>query len=310
MKKVAIGLLTCAQLLVAQTDPQYAEHTFYTHYQDIRLEPTSLSGCCYKKTAPDDYDGRVSAWCSKNHALLSSLANQSLNEQATTYYEQIKPGNELLQDAGYTNNSRHNFVFPVDIEGQKYWVKIAGPNRFEQLNALLLRSWGTPFTQEDFSALTAADKTKTYQSASRMARYLLYKKWKEMNQHIPIEVPKSFLVSLSDQQLVDDAHAVIVEEHVDSLGTPNEYPEQFLANKDAVRNFIIQMSLWNINASQFLVKADGTLVFVDLEDPDNSNPEAFFNGDYAKVKSNIRCGLIELENMCNKLEQAKEIAAE
>lgn len=308
MKKIIVGLVISMQVVVAGDDPSYPEHAFYTQYNGGSLDAKTLSTYAHNnplKTATND--GALSQWLLEKHDLLKALANQPIDPEATEYEPLMEPGNKLLQEAGYTNKSKNNFVFSVELEHNKtYCIKVAGPHRFEQCNALLGRPWGTPVTQEDLASLAASNRHTTYTSASRMAHYLLYKKWKEAHQHVPIETPKTYLLSLSDEHLIDDANALIAEEHIDAIGTPMEFPETFLEKKCDIRNFIIHMGLWNINPSQFLIKRDGVVVCVDLEDPNNSNPDDFFSSSYEKIKSNIRCGLRELDTMCEKLKQAKD----
>lgn len=278
-------------------DIAYPPHEWYTHYENRILNAGSIA---YFSQSPDFtlQDSEVLSWIAKHRDILLSLANQIVYDDLTDYAQSIESGNELLTNIGCTNSSMHNFVFALDAPAQnkKYWVKIAGPNRFEQLNALLGRPWGTPVTQLDHLGL-GKNRTKTYQSASRMGRYLLYQKWKELHPNSYLKVPRTYLIPLSEQQIIDDAHCIIIEEHSDARKELNNNADIFVQEQNALQDFIVQLGLWNINPSQFLVQDDGHLVCVDLEDPDNSNPDHFFNADYEKIKHNISCGLAELQHM-------------
>lgn len=273
----------------------YPCHEWYTHYENRILNASSIA---YFSQSPDFklQDSEVLSWIAKHRDILISLANQIVYDDLTDYAQSIEPGNGLLKNIGCTNSSKHNFVFALDIPAQnkKYWVKIAGPNRFEQLNALLGRPWGTPVTEQDHQEL-GTTRTKTYQSASRMARYLLYRKWRALHPNSSLTVPRTYLIPLTEAQTIDDANCIIVEEHVHAR---KELNQEFLQEQDALQDFIVQLGLWNINPSQFLVQDNGHIVCVDLEDPDNSNPNHFFNADYEKIKHNISCGLAELQCMC------------
>lgn len=300
LQKFVLLYFFCLSCAISSHEITYLPHNWYTHYEHHILDATTLATLTntqeFQLKDPD-----LLAWIAKNQDMLILLADQKVHGDLTNYAHNIASGNELLQQLSYTNVSSHNFVFKIHVgeHRKNYWVKIAGPNRFEQLNALLGRPWGTPVTQQDHEFLQ--EKTATYQSASRMSRYLLYKTWKAKHLDIPITVPETFLIPLSDEQLVDDAHCIIVEEHIEALGTPNEVPELFLTRKNDISAFIIELGLWNINSFQFLIKSDGTIVYLDLEDPDNSNPEYFFNAHYEKIKHNIRCGLVSFEQLCQDL---------
>lgn len=226
--------------------------------------------------------------------------------------------NKLLTNMGKPNKSDWNYVFEA-VSG--YMMYIAGHvNRQENLTVTatdhfqkahpyeLLADgtrgrWLTGDDYKTFSEKLAQEECdtlpdgrvykmapKTYQTISRMAHWLLFKQ-AQKDGKIPatITVPDTYLMHIPGRsEEVSDRNYVVVSKKLDGLQevvvlTPEE--------ADAVKAAITAVGLFGCNKGGLKRMADGTLVLLDLEQPNNTTPRQFFHKADWKVKQNVQAGL-------------------
>jgi hypothetical protein len=155
---------------------------------------------------------------------------------------------------------------------------------------------------ERYQALKKDGLQITYQTISRAAHFLRLKEWVE-NHKTKITTPYNYLVHIPGQpKEVNDANYVVVEDWVESIGTPDDHPKVFLDTADDNAEAIAYTGLWNIASRQFLITPDLKIAYIDLEQPNNSNPIEFFHKNKEKYQGNVHCGLGELAVMLKELE--------
>jgi len=251
----------------------------------------------------------VEQWLEQNREPISQLAQFPIHGTKEERSERRTTIESLLMQANIINQSNYNFVFPIQVvvnnQPKKFMVKIAGPaNRRENYNALLGNGHSADITLEQYNALAKDNALATYQTISRAAHSLRLNEWIEQNNETIINTPKSYLLHIPDQSFeVNDFNYIELEDYVENIGTPNKHPKLFLNAISDVRNALIYTGLWNINPTQLLITTKNKISFIDLEQPNNTNPKTFFHKNREKYQGNINCGLYELNQMQKELEE-------
>lgn len=220
--------------------------------------------------------------------------------------------NNFLKRVGVENKSMCNYVFAA-VAG--HLIKIGGHvNRKENLNMMAgdfgqKYEWGRKLTQEDYQAFdknlkesqfdkvmycgkTKVMKTapKTYQTVSRMAHYLLFQQAKSQGIIAPnIIAPAMYLVHIPGQpKEMSDRNYAIVEQCIDNLQPITSLTSQEAEN---IKTAIKTIGLFCCSKDNVKRDARGNIVFVDFEQPNNSNPRQFFHTAEWVFKNNANAGL-------------------
>lgn len=290
------ALLYCFFAYANDSELVYQDHSFYQTYDDVMLTPETVAQFSRSEQFVIK-DPKLLVWLKKHTKLLINLASHIVYKHTKSIKKRIRAGNRLLKRYKFENKAIHNFIFCISTEtgGKKYWIKIAGPHRFKQLNQLKK----TIVSRKERKILYAT--TPIYHNASRFARYMLYKKWASENGALPIKVPATYLFSLSDKGLIDDNHCIIIEEHVSSSMKKRRVADALLNMEDEIKDFVIHLGLWDTHFGQFVMTDKGEIFCIDLEDRDSVAPEMFFHQNYGAIKEAIHWGLHNLKKMLNKI---------
>lgn len=281
--------------------PVLLAHTLNTYHGE-QITPESLI-----KLAPqlDTYSEQaVQAWLYDNKHIIAALTNMPIHgelEQRTPRRDHIIA---LLEKAGIKNMSNHNYVFTIQGDDEKkYVIKIAGPaNRRENYNALLKKPYGTSTSLKEYQELEKNNKAKYYQALSRAAHSLRFKEWVENHPKTKAKTPNAYVVHIPGQSKeVIDGNYLVVEDYIENMGTPDKHPKTFLDAARDVAEASAYACLWNIASRQFLITEEDEVFAIDLEQPNNSNPEDFFHNNKEKCIGNTHVGLDELSTMCKEL---------
>lgn len=289
-----IIMMMCGHLFCdSQADP-YLPHDFYQTYNQTVLNKETL-----KLYASSDafkiQDLNLIAWLNSHKKLITTLASTLVYDYTKKFKRGVKAGNRLLKKYKIKNTAMHNFIFCINVEGKKYWIKIAGPHRIKQLYQKLTALHKTKISQKERRQIIR--NNPTYQNASRFARYLLYKKWSDQAEFLPFKVPATYLFTFSQSTPVDDAHCIIVEEDVNVDKNERQLMQKLLCMESEIKDLIIHLGLWDLHPAQFVMANNRDLFYIDLEDRGNCAPDMFFNQDYSTIKANIDNGLQGLSNM-------------
>jgi hypothetical protein len=220
--------------------------------------------------------------------------------------------NIALKLAGKDNKSNFNYVVPVG----EYWVKMAGHvNRKENLAMMAgdfgqKYQWGRLLTKQDYLAfeknlkeeefdkheIGTVMKTapKTYQSISRMAHYILFKDAQGLGIIAPnMKAPDMYLVHIPDRpEELSDRNYAIVEKQINNLERITRLTAQ---EAEAIRKVIETIGLFDCSKDNVKRDAQGNIVFIDFEQPNNSNPRQFFHTVDWVFKNNVKAGLESFE---------------
>lgn len=222
-----------------------------------------------------------------NQDLVATLAQlpQDLSQaRAKNEYNQ-----KLIKTIGMTRTVHPslNYIFePVD----GVILRIAGiANRLHTIISGQDRGdkWLDPYGKEGESFLKNPESRKdliimpTYQTISMYTNHLLLKKIIAENKLTHVITPDTYLVHIPNKpEEVSDDNYMVVQKKIDGelinvLAHPCAW-EKF--SDEAIKDLFIaaRVGLWNINGN-LLVDADGNCVILDLEQPNNSDPRAFFN---------------------------------
>jgi len=235
----------------------------------------------------------------------------------------------LLQKKGIKNLSRSSYVFSIP-ELEDYIVKMTWQgHRIENLNTLSAYlqhpdnpfdpshyAYGTTLTEASYvlfaEKLQANDfdnvqnqareltschhAPKTYQTISRIAHYLLFLQAVEQYQLVHVTVPAMYLVHIPGRPNdVSDRNYVVIEQRLENLRTITSPDELDQAQRDEIEIIIKTVGLFNIVRGNIFLTADEKIVFIDLEQPNNSNPLAFFHKAEDRFHNNVRAGLASFE---------------
>lgn len=272
----------------------YLSHDFYQTYKEIGLNPVTL-----KELAQSDEfkikDSKLIAWLKRHKAVLTILASSLVYDYAKRFKRGVRAGNRLLKKYTFKNTAMHNFIFCINVEGKKYWIKIAGPHRIKQLYQKFKSLNKIKISKKERDRVIR--NTPTYQNASRFARYLLYKKWRHASPRQPFKIPTTYLFTFSQSAPVDDCHCIIIEEDLPRGKNQRAMMQKLLGMESDIKDLIINLGLWDLHVDQFVMTDDGDLFYIDLEDRGTCTPEMFFNKDYSTIKANIDNGLLGLSEM-------------
>lgn len=276
------------------------------------------------KQVPETVEKATSEWFKKNPEIANAAlgyepfirTNLTLSNGKTV----IDKTNELLTQQGTPNKSPFNYVFQhPTLKG--YVIKIAGhANRKYNISHQLqwdekTQGWTKGYnyqkalTQEDYDRLAKeldakhfdhmtqtsgqqiliTTAPKTYQHVSRAAHYLLLREAIEQGKLTHITAPQMWLVHIPGRSTeVSDRNYVIVEEELKGLKDIDSLSSTEAAElEEAIR----ATGLFNINKENCKRTAEGKIVILDFEQPNNSIPTQFFHLNKTRYENNVRAGL-------------------
>ncbi len=200
--------------------------------------------------------------------------------------------------ASHTVHQSRNYIFEP-TEGTV--LRIAGtPNRLYSIISGQDRGdkWLDPYGKEGEAFIKNPESRKdlivmpTYHTISMYANYLLLKKFIEHNKLKHVITPDTYLEHIPGrpEEVSDDNYMVIQKKIngtlINLLADPSGWEK--LSDKTIKELFVAaRVGLWNINGN-LLVDENGNCVLLDLEQPNNSDPRAFFNKPMAQEWGAIR----------------------
>lgn len=183
------------------------------------------------------------------------------------------------------------------MPGGKHIAKIAGPaNRFMNVKMGKGLRYNDPVTVQILKEILSGE-TPTYQTASRMATYLVLKDLIERNDLQHIAVPKTYLISYGDTGAVDDNVAIVVSEKIPAGAEPVTPKNLAKVSSAMIKDFVRAIAvggLWSSWGDGNLFVDGDKLYIVDLEQPNNSKPSDFFHQSKAKYHSDVWVGIDKL----------------
>jgi len=235
----------------------------------------------------------------------------------------------ILEKTGAKNMSDWNCAFRLPTN-RKWVVKAAGVANIRQnvnraaahvkarlageldkeLNPSLYYNYNAALTHEDYDrlkqnleesqcdsemvdgqAVVRKDAPKTFQTVSRMAYHLRLQEVIEQ-ENLPLVLPAMHFVHIPGRpKAMSDRNYVILERHLKGLTEVSLItPEEDVAIKRAIE----YSGLFGLNTGSLKRTKFGELAVLDLEQPNNSNPLAFFHktlGTYNAYKGNYEAGL-------------------
>lgn len=231
-----------------------------------------------------------------------------------------------IQEIGFDTRAycngdrRNNLVFPLHCDDYKapsprLLVKSSGI-----INRLftLLHAHKSELTGDPFDGARGADGLtyfvrslrkfypagkggrQTYQTSSTFATSLVLDELIEREKWDDIAIPKTFLGFIpGEPESVDDDHCFVVQEKIaDAVPLHDHLLSGKKIQPKALKHALMctkSAALWSIlSRGNVLVKKDGSrLIFVDLEQPNNTDPADAFHMNAAKYHSDAACGLRE-----------------
>lgn len=278
----------------------YREFSFYNTYNGLLLTPQAVAEYARSELFAIK-DTQLLAWLKKHKTLLKTLAAHVIYQHAKSVKERLREGNRLLRRYNLKNRAIHNFIFSIKVgeKKKKYWIKIAGPHRFKQLDYLKTAA------QSEKEIALLYYNTLIYHNASRFARYILHKKWISQDNSVLIKVPQTYIFSLSDKNYIDDNHCVVIEEDLGKCMSKRHLKKALLSMEQEIRDFVINMGFWDVHFGQFVMTDKGEIFCIDLEDPESATPDIFFHQNYDAIKNVISRGLRNLKSMMSKIRNQK-----
>lgn len=282
------------------------------HVNDTPIDAQTILGLSPK--APEDVVQNVTAWLTSNPKVVdTALGYEPLIGGMRPFHDAT---NAALKKAGCDNMSRCNYVF---VTANGHIIKIAGHvNRRDNLTMLAADfgrqyRWGRPLEKADFDALEtnlkddefdARDEQgkqvavrsapRTYQTVSRMAHHLLLQQAVKQRNWRNVTAPNTYLVHVPGRPTyVSDRNYVIVEKQLNDLKDVGILSEH---EKTTVKEVISSTGLSGCPRRDLLRAPDGSLVFLDGEQPNNANPKDFCHKNPRAFAHNVSEGLKEFED--------------
>lgn len=225
-----------------------------------------------------------------------------------TWGQDRDANNALLAQAGYENLSPNGYS--AHIPGTDYIFKIAGQK--DRLISMLATKGIVLNTaqQQDDEVLHAYISRHidsifpTYQTASRMAYYLLLKERAREKGYKHVRIPESYLVNLPDKpQTVEDTDVMLIQKTVPGSQMLVHNPERADAlSKKAIKELVdavISVGLWNVQKNILISDRDDLYLIcnvdlVGLSQPKNSSAKDFFHKSKERFDENVYVGLAGL----------------
>lgn len=222
------------------------------------------------------------------------------------------------------NKSRHNKAFELLL----YMLKISGfSNRLQSMlitKGVWPGQWGSAGavgivvvhgTQAVPLAQVLPEFIPTYQTASRLRNYLLCTEVIRQKGLQAVQVPQTFLHLLDPTQPPHDENSVIIEKKINAPRLERKNLNDNLTDMHVKELFALieEVGLWTLVKGNYeLTKPEasawhiddilrddaGVLYLIDLEQPNNSSPEHFFERNNVEHHGNIKSGIEQLAVLC------------
>jgi hypothetical protein len=282
--------------------PEFAKNT----YQGQTVTAQNLRALM--PPVPASALAALNVWLTSPKAV--ALLEQILPFKPRTLYTKFPADRKALQDSGFTNLSRTNYVLSLDEAEDAPVLKIASiKNRFTSL------AMGAGIDQCHFANVagkvvdkrTGEDVVEklpvdgvTYQTASRGAYWLILDETLRTRRYIT--TPATYLTTYpSDAPTIDDNHALIIQEALPQdkvLLTPEIAATLDVDVVEELVDTVIRCGLWNTHRNIFVLPKSDTeplrLSLVDNEQPNNTVPEIFFHQSDVRFSGNVDAGIGEL----------------
>lgn len=275
--------------------------------QGVSILPTSLMQLVPR--IPRSLSRELNNWLAKPQTMemLDRLATFSSLEQ---WQDDYRKGKEALADAGYSNLSSNGYA--AHIAGTDYIFKIAGPK--DRLISMLATK-GTVLNsaqqEDDRLVQIAADRlsepSPTYQTASRMAYYLLLRERSRKKRYRHVHLPESYLINIPGKiQNVEDGNVMFIQKVVPRAVNLVDYPDRAsivsLSALAELYDAVVATGLWNIGKSILVCDNEKVHIIcnvdlVGLIEPKNSSAKDFFHRSKEKFDENVYLGLHSLLNL-------------
>ncbi|OGB83997.1 hypothetical protein A3F66_02795 [candidate division TM6 bacterium RIFCSPHIGHO2_12_FULL_32_22] len=293
MKK-AIKTKIISLILIFQINAEYiskiADIESYYSYKNEKLAPKNLYKFAPKLSREKKL--QIKSWISKNkHKFnVERLLKNPKDWNQTGTLDILN--NRLIEHELKTKIGRTNYLFSVD--DLKLIFKISS---FEnRLWNIVRGNWGDDgfyaygrgqLSVEKISSIKST--TKTYQTASRVAGYLVLKEALEKNNITDVALPDLFIYTIDGTDNIEDSNTIVFEPIIDykELGQPLEkYIKNNTIDEQMIKNFallIVEANLWNIKASLYIndngnkkTLMNKQLKLFNLEQPNKARPQDAF----------------------------------
>lgn len=273
----------------------------------VKITPSSLMQV--SPGVPAGLNRQLNNWFAMQgtNTLLNSLVQFS---DVHTWALDRDANNMLLAQAGYENLSPNGYS--AHIPGTDYIFKIAG-QKDRLISMLATKGIVLDAAQQQDDALHAYISRyldavlPTYQTASRMAYYLLLKERAREKNYKHIRIPESYLLNIPGKpRTVEDADVMLIQKTVPGSQMLAHHPERADAlSKKAIKELVdavISVGLWNVQRNILISDRDDIYVIcnvdlVGLSQPKNSSAKDFFHKSKERFDENVYVGLVGLLNL-------------
>lgn len=307
--KLFLGMATslCAPTALAE----YLPNTL----KGIAITPFTLEQLAPKM--PSKVQKQINAWLEQpdTHILMHHV---SVFSSPDNWARDMQQSRELLEQLGYENMSKNNYA--ARIPGTDFVFKIDGhKNRVLSMlaNKGILDADTIP--DEVITKYVAnLHETPTYQTASRMAYYLVLKDRMHKHGYKYVHLPESYLVHIPGKpHTVQDGNLFIVQKIVPHAFKLYEYPE-FAKSLSAgvieeLYDAVVSVGLWNIS-NNILMHKNGSIYvtcsvdLVGLTEPKNASAKDFFHKNKDRFDENVYLGLKSLLTLFSSEQNKAHIA--
>jgi hypothetical protein len=275
-------------------------------YHDVKITPESLLELGPKLDAATEKF--FETWLYDHRHVVGLLSNLPVHGELDIRMKRRERIEAFLKICGFETISKFNFIIPVvcNVHGveKKYTVRIAGAaNLRENFNAELGNPENQSLALHEYKQLDLEGKTDTYQTISRLPHGLRIHEWLERHPLAPITAPKIYLMHIPTQptRLVDKNY-VIVQEWVDSIGSPEDHPEIFLKALPGLMAAARYAGIGAISTNNFQITPDHKVAFTDLEQRNNFNKNYFFLQNRDEYEKTVQEGVDGFNEIRKKLE--------
>jgi hypothetical protein len=271
----------------------------------VKITPSSLMQVAPR--IPVGLKGQLNNWFAMQGT--KELLDHLVQFSDVHMWEQDRDANNaLLAQAGYENLSPNGYS--AHIPGVDYIFKIAG-QKDRLISMLATKGIVLDAAQQQDDALLHVYVSQfipfvlpTYQTASRMAYYLLLKERAREKGYKHVRIPESYLVNVPGKpQTVEDADVMFIQKTVPGSQMLVHNPERADAlSKKAIKELVdavISVGLWNVQKNILVSDKDDVYLIcnvdlVGLRQPKNSSAKDFFHKSKERFDENVYVGLVGL----------------
>lgn len=268
----------------------------------VKITPSSLAQLA--PNVPTGLKHQLDSWFA--HEGTKELLDRLLQfSDVHAWVSDRDANNALLAQAGYENLSFNGYS--ARIPGTEYMFKIAG-QKDRLISMLATRGIVLNAAQQHDDALLHVYVSQdlpfvlpTYQTASRMAYYLVLKERANKKGYKHIRIPDSYLVNIHGKaQTVEDADVLFVQKTIPGLQMLVHHSNRAGAvSKKVIKELVdavISVGLWNVQKNILISDRHDVYVIcnvdlVGLSQPKNSSAKDFFHKSKERFDENVYVGL-------------------